>query len=123
MNKNDISTAIATISYEVETRSYDLANESWQLLVFQQIEKDANMVGIEFKLDVTCSINDWYESLKRMLTNQLLNGDVRSFLYRIDVSEEKIRQIDELSVDNLCLLVLEREFRKVCIRKHFSGDS
>lgn len=121
MKNEEISTAIATISYDLENQHYDLSNESWQLEVFKQIEKDASMVGLSFRIDEEQSLQMWYEDLSKLLTDQLMHGDVRSFLYRIDVSEKKIRQIDNLSVDDLCILVLEREFRKVCIRKHFSN--
>lgn len=121
MKEKEISTAVATISYDLENQHYDLSNDVWQLEVFRQIEKDASMVGLSFQLNEDDSLLDWYGQLFRLLTNELMHGDVRSFLYRIDVSEKKIRQIDNMSVDDLCILVLEREFRKVCIRKHFSN--
>ena len=123
MNKHDVTTALATISYEIESKSYVLSQENWQRSVFLQVEKDANMVGIHFKLNESGLLEDWYVDLKHLLTHLLMEGDVRSFLYRIDVSEKKIQQIQNLSIDDLCMLVLEREFKKVCIRKHFSENS
>jgi hypothetical protein len=111
---------VHNIVYNVEGELYEFSRKSIQLAVFQQIQKDANMVGQPFDFSPDETINKWYESLQVLLTNQLMHGDIRSFLYRIDVSEQKIRQIDQLSVDDLCILVLEREFKKVVIRKHFS---
>lgn len=120
MKDHPITSALLAISYEIEDRGYYLSSEMLQIEVFRQIQKDASMVGLEYHLDETKTLQNWYDELKTLLTLQLTKGDVRSFLYRIDVSEQKIRQIDNLSVDDLCILVLEREFRKVCIRKHFS---
>lgn len=120
MNNSEQINALTTISYEIESSHYYLSKESLQQEVFKQVEKDANMVGLEYQMVDEKTLQEKYDQLKSVLTELLMNGDVRSFLYRIDVSEKKIRQIDNLSVDDLCILVLEREFKKVCIRKHFS---
>lgn len=120
MNDHSVTSALQAISYEIEDKGYHLSVETLQIEVFRQIQKDANMVGLTYYFDEKQALQSWYDELKKLLTLQLTKGDVRSFLYRIDVSERKIRQIDHLSVDDLCILVLEREFRKVCIRKHFS---
>ncbi|CAG5087063.1 hypothetical protein [Parvicella tangerina] len=120
MSSQDVSMAIARIYYEVEDQLYSLSKSNVQWEVFQQLKKDASLVGLNLQLDASLTLQDWYEQLKLLLTDLLTNGDVRNFLYRIDVSEKKIRQIADLSIDDLCILVLEREFRKVCIQKHFS---
>ncbi len=121
MGKSKQIAQLSAIACQIENQPYDFAATSWHLEVFRQIQKDAHMVGLSFELDAAGDLQSWYEQLKEMVTKEVLRGDIRSFLYRIDVSERKIRQIDQLSVDDLCILVLEREFKKVCIRKHFSA--
>lgn len=120
MEKKDISTEIRLIQYDIEQQRYDLSDREIQLEVFRQIERDANMVGLVYVIDAETSLENWVEGLKNFLSEQLMKGDVRNFLYRVDVSEKKIRQIESLSLQDLCWLIIEREFRKVSIRRHFS---
>ena len=91
-----------------------------------QVIKDFELFGIEIK----CSRDEYtaYNELKAQLIPVLQNLHKKNFslfnslLYRIDVSEKKIKETlmdftgDQLS-EQLAQLVIEREFAKVLFRK------
>ena len=58
------------------------------------------------------------------MTNLLKGGyknDIRMFLYRVDVSEKQLRQIDILTVEEIVNLVLHREMEKVWMKHKYSN--
>lgn len=97
-----------------------LENRALQLQVFKQLEKDFVMSGETYEVNEELQLKDWYMQLSQKLRELLIAGDVRALLYRIDVSEKKIRQIANLSLDDLAILVLKRELEKVLLRARFS---
>lgn len=109
--KNDIVTIVSNSPLEI----HDI-----QLKVFRQIQKDANMIGEEYEVDESKDLTVWWHQLLQFLTELIEFGDVRNLLYRIDVSENKIRQIDELTIQDIGILVLKRELEKVMLRQKYS---
>lgn len=54
--------------------------------------------------------------------NKLINSNYSEYLnlmYRIDVSENKLNEIDTSDVKKITYLILKREWQKVCIRSKF----
>ena len=108
----------------------DLIEEANQLHLYpkliQQLNKDllyAN-INLEFDLEVLPT------SLKLMLQEKVYRLiqekfiDYLNLLYIVDVSEEKVRELDgndtfQLS-ENVTFLILKREWQKVSLRNQFS---
>lgn len=91
-----------------------------QLKVFQQIQKDIKMIGEEYELDESKGLQFWWDQLIDLLKHLLQYGDIRNLLYRIDVSEVKIRQIGQLTIHDVGILVVQRELEKVLLREKYS---
>lgn len=98
-------------------------------LTADQIIKDFEIFGHE----ITFSGNELmaYDELKNQIAPllfELHQNKIHSFqslLYRIDISEKKIRELmDDSAKDNfssaLAEAVIQREFQKVLTRKYFS---
>ena len=90
-------------------------------LVFQ-INKDAQLVGIDFDLDQNSSPKNIVIDLKNLLF-KLISTNFSSyinFLYRIDVSEKQIRSLQGLELEKLsekaAILILRKEWQKVWFR-------
>ncbi|MCB9188640.1 MAG: hypothetical protein H6598_06125 [Flavobacteriales bacterium] len=111
-NNSEIQLIVSNSAMELNT---DL-----QLKVFKQIEKDANMIGEEYVVDETQNLLSWWNQLLEFLTELIEFGDVRNLLYRIDVSEVKIRQIGTLTIQDIGILVVKRELEKVLLREKYS---
>jgi hypothetical protein len=98
-------------------------------LVARQLEKDLNL---NQNLDVPQVPLQAFEKLKKqvedVLKQMLLEGfNFKELMYRIDVSEKKIRTAFALesNVDELELyarLIVEREMQKVITRLYFSNQ-
>lgn len=115
----ELPAEIKELKTKVDSSVYSIMDGNIIEDVFLQIEKDVSMTGLPFEFQEV-GVNERIQELREVVVEWLEHNDIRNLLYRIDVSEKAIRQIAELTVEDLCILVLEREFRKVCIRRHFS---
>jgi hypothetical protein len=109
----------------VVTNKTQLLNEIEKQFFFEaikeQLNKDFNFSGINYNFT-----SNNIKSLYNELINQLLNLISSNFtvylnlLYRIDVSESKIKNIPEVEipaiVEKAAFLILKREFQKVWFR-------
>lgn len=91
-----------------------------QLKVFKQIQKDIKMIGEEYEIDESKGLQFWWDQLIDLLNHLLQYGDIRNLLYRIDVSEAKIRQIGQLTIYDVGIFVIQRELEKVLLREKYS---
>ncbi len=90
--------------------------------LIQQINKDAGLVGIEFNLLGTSTAQNLIYDLQKLLLD-LIKNDFSSyvnFLYRIDVSEKQIIELQDLEINDLSkkvtILILQKEWQKVWFR-------
>jgi hypothetical protein len=106
-------------------------NEGHIKATFEQTKKDLahlyeDREGQPLKFDM-----DHLQSYFNPIFEHLLNNrkqDLVQFLYRVDLSENSIgRALDtddlKQGVINLTRSILERELKKVIIRKHYSSES
>ena len=84
-----------------------------------QLNKDASLAGLSFELKENASAKEVVTELQSLLYT-LISGDFGSylnFLYRVDLSEKKIKSIRETNTEVIVRivtqLVLEREWQKV----------
>lgn len=110
-------------------------NSSESLLILQQIEskllfeklieqikKDANFSGVEFQCEKDCSEEQLIRNLYGLLLHLIVNdfGTYLNFLYRVDLSESTLKQIDEEDPEKIAqrvtFLIIKREWQKVFFR-------
>ncbi len=98
-------------------------------LTAQQVIKDFALFGMDitFSGDTINAYNELFDQLDSSLV-ELLNSDYRrllSLLYHIDISEKELNQ--KLAAHNrdhsavIAEMILERELKKVIIRKFYRG--
>ena len=99
-------------------------NDNLYNSLLNQLEKDFSMCGIAWDEYPNILPENLFEEISKMVT-KLLNGklstDIRAWLYRIDVREKALRQIEVLSVSEIATLVIEREMEKVWLRQKYSN--
>jgi hypothetical protein len=104
------------------------------------LEKNSNEINEVFKLSVrdlsivgdTLTPVDSEQALKTWLQTEILRMLRNDFhglvnaLYRIDVSETKVKEVfngqdEKLIAEQLAQMIIEREKEKIAIRKKYSG--
>lgn len=95
--------------------------EEKHLLVelIRQLNKDAILAGVSFQMEEGSVpkklVTELRSNLYRMISNNF--GDYLNFLYRVDVSENKLKSMKEIDPEKIAnaatQLVLEREWQKV----------
>ena len=95
----------------------------------QQLEKDFLMIGINFDIDTPVSDYKYLFSFTYHLVNALNEQNpkkVLNLLYRIDLSEEKVKEEmlkTELSfTEMISEMIVNREIKKVLIKNYFSNS-
>lgn len=95
-------------------------------MVWAQVQKDFAMEAIALETSTVNNLDDIYAILYPEITKHI-QGDfnaVMRLLYRIDISELKVKkQMDILPDDTpaaLCTLIIKREIQKVILRKQYS---
>jgi len=94
--------------------------------VIKQINKDFELVGIDYKLEVKEHFYDFSAAFQQIIEDIInTNFDVfLNLLYRIDLDETKIRNIIQAEEDNIyakiSFEILKREWQKVWFRKNYS---
>ena len=99
-------------------------NEHLYYSLLNQLEKDFAMCGIEWEEYPNVLPENLFQEISEMVTKLLngkINADIRAWLYRIDVREKALRQIEILSVSEITTLVIEREMEKVWLRQKYSN--
>lgn len=85
----------------------------------QQINKDANLSGIDFNLNESYTLTSIANELNELITDLIKNdfGSYLNFLYRIDISETDLINIQEIELTDLSkkvtILILKKEWQKV----------
>ncbi len=107
----------------IEYRGISL-DQSWVLpAMVVQLNKDLEMSGMDKTFEESDDLEvfwqellTWVEQVLEQQEDQLMN-----FLYRVDVSQQKIYSNDGKPQWNLAKLILEREFQKVVLRNEFKS--
>jgi hypothetical protein len=97
--------------------------------VLQQVRKDFDENQIKCDFDKSLTIFDQvFDSLKAFLLDMNFSQqDLLQLLYRIDVPEKNVQQLETIVnldnfLDELTRLILRRELQKVMIRKYYSNE-
>ena len=100
-----------------EIKSQDLLQE-----LVAQLSKDADLSGLEVNFADSVNAEKLVKQLYNVLVD-LMTNDFRAylnFLYRIDLSEQKLKSIPETEPKQIAeivtFLVLKREWQKVVLR-------
>ncbi|WP_428741359.1 hypothetical protein [Tenacibaculum sp.] len=105
-----------------------LTNVATQKLYHQliiQLNKDLNLVGIDFTFSENSTPLILKEKLQKMVKELLLHdfSSYSNLLYRIDVSEKEVQNIESNDIDiyteNATFLILKRVWKKVWFRQQF----
>lgn len=105
----------------------NVANTKLYKELIIQLNKDVNLTGIDVGFSEDSSPFELKQTLQKII-KELILQDFNSYsnlLYRIDVSEKEIQNIESSDIDryseNTAFLVLKRVWKKVWFKHHFSG--
>lgn len=95
--------------------------ENKQLLteLIHQLNKDFKLSGLDFQLAEEVEVKELVTELRLILLRMITDdfGDYLNFLYRVDVSENKLKSNKEIDPNKIATavtqMVLEREWQKV----------
>jgi len=94
-------------------------NKDLLIKLIQQLNKDFSLTGINNSFIENCSIHELVIQLSKVIEN-LMKSDFQTYLnllYRIDISESKMREIDEIDTERIAQkvtsFILKREWQKV----------
>lgn len=104
----------------------DLIEEAESLKLYKklivQLNKDLYLANIDLEFDIDTLSTSLKLVLQEMVYHLIQNkfSDYLNLLYQVDVSENKIRQLDTEDVinlsENVTFLILQREWQKVWYR-------
>lgn len=100
----------------------DCLEKNILISIINQLNKDFAQSNVAIDIDITSSP----EQIAQLLTTkiesiiQFNEIDIRSLLYRIDVSELKIKNLRIFSSEDIALLIVERIIDKVKMRALYS---
>lgn len=104
----------------------DLIEEAESLKLYKklivQLNKDLHLANIDLEFDIDTLSTSLKLVLQEMVYHLIQNkfSDYLNLLYQVDVSENKIRQLDTEDVinlsENVTFLILQREWQKVWYR-------
>ncbi len=105
--------------------SSQLINPKIYLALIQQIQKDLQLIGIDFLLEEKPLQEEFLLQFQELIT-VLIDTNFELFLnllYRIDLDENKIRNLIQSQNENLYALItfeiLKREWQKVWFRLNY----
>ena len=100
----------------------EINNEKRLTQLIDQLNKDILLAGISFQLDQSLSPKNLVLDLNELVLG-LIKSDFHSYmnlLYRIDLSEKKLKEIKHLDstciAESVTVLILKREWLKVGLR-------
>jgi hypothetical protein len=94
-------------------------NKELLIMLIRQLNKDFSLTGINNSFIENCSIHELVIQLSKVIEN-LMKSDFQTYLnllYRIDISESKMIEIDEIDTEKIAQkvtsFILKREWQKV----------
>ena len=107
--------------------SSQLINQKIYLALIQQIEKDLQLIGVDFLLEEKPLQEEFLLQFQELIT-ALIDTNFELFLnllYRIDIDENKIRSLIQSQNENLYALItfeiLKREWQKGWFRLNYTN--
>ncbi len=103
-----------SIEYLQESENKELLKK-----LILQIQKDADLVGVEFELNEESSSIELVNYLQYFLSNLIQNNfsTYANLLYRIDISEKQLIKLQDMEISilvkNIAILLLKKEWQKV----------
>ncbi|MCF6278977.1 MAG: hypothetical protein L3J14_01375 [Flavobacteriaceae bacterium] len=99
----------------------EITDNQLYIKLIKQLNKDFQMTGIEegFLLEITPKslISQLQNTIYKLISNNY--SEYLNLMYRIDVSEGRLKQIESSDVEQIVYLILKREWQKVWIRSKF----
>ena len=91
--------------------------------VISQLNKDILLSGFTFSFNLNLSLELFYKELFDWLNLIVLEEKTQfiTLLYRIDIQEKRVFNDSIISIDNIVILIIEREFQKVVLKEYFKG--
>ena len=100
----------------------DLADQDMLHQLIRQLNKDLKLSGLDHEFKTETLPRQLIKSLQEFIFSLMTKdfGNYLNFLYRVDVSEAKIKSIPETDAqrisERMCILILQREWQKVWFR-------
>ena len=97
----------------------EIENKHLLVELIRQLNKDLILAGLHFQMPEETNAKEVVSELRSILLGLISNdfGDYLNFLYRVDVSENKLKSLNEITPDKIATkvtrMVLEREWQKV----------
>ena len=104
-------------------RGVSLDKEGMLRAVISQLNKDILLSGFTFSFNLNLSLELFYKELFDWLNLIFLEEKTQfiTLLYRVDIQEKRVFNDSIISIDNIVILILEREFQKVVLKEYFKG--
>ncbi len=109
---------------ELITQNLTLCLENNLLIsIINQLNKDFAQSNVVLELPISATPSEIAEILVNKVTHLLISNevDIRSLLYRIDVSERKIKNMPQFSAEDIAQLIIDRIIEKVKMRALYSS--
>jgi len=93
--------------------------ENLLIKLVQQINKDANLIGLDFYLSEKSTPQNIVLNLQKLIVDLINNNfsNYVNFLYRINIPEEEMLKLQGLKIEVLsekvAILILRKEWQKV----------
>jgi hypothetical protein len=94
-------------------------NKELLIMLIRQLNKDFSLTGIDFAFEEKLQIKELVNQLNENI-EYLIKNDFQSYLnllYRIDISESKMKEMNEIEIDKISQkvtsFILIREWQKV----------
>lgn len=97
----------------------EIENKHLMVDLIRQLNKDSQLAGLDFELEEKAQAEEIIAKLQSYLLHIITNdfGTYLNLLYRVDLSEKKMKAIQETSpikiAQAVTQMVLEREWQKV----------
>jgi len=97
----------------------EIENKHLLVELIRQLNKDLILAGLRFQLAEGTKAKEVVSDLRSTLLGLITHnfGDYLNLLYRVDVSEKKLKSLKEIDPDKIATkvtqMVLEREWQKV----------
>jgi len=95
--------------------------------LIKQINKDANLAGVDLKLNESITAFEIANELNKIIANLIKNdfSDYLNFLYRIDVLEKDLISIRDLEFHEMTkkvtILIIKKELQKIWLKNNFKN--
>ena len=100
----------------------EISDNGLYIQLIKQLNKDFSLSGIDYELEINSNPKELGGQLQLIIYDLITHNfsDYLNLLYRIDISENEIKELDTSNIEklseNVSILILKRECKKVWIR-------